>query len=453
MGIKAGLQFLGKAVANYADDAARLAAQSGDDVANYAKACGKRSILETKPSIFHGINPTISYPPSGKVYELPRFCTQEMQQARKLNQIALRQIKHPVNPNFPKATAEDLRRLTSETVEDSFSRVQWTNPKDGKVYHLLKQGETADGKVIVRILGEDGSFIKEASVVPKKIGIIDSLGCLKNNSEISLSDALYLEHGDFVTTFAKRNNPFATYILKNNSSLRGRFTDWSLNSCADEIVGEKLDYLSISLGSECKTDKVASLTKNVTHFDETLAKKSKDTRVLVAAGNGGKNSTALELRGQIEGVGSLSTKGKISESSASRSSRLTQHYELGEYSTKGVYNPDGQLIGLNFTGLPGCDVKIKYRELKDLEIQKIKKLKSELETLAKKKKELKSLSDEWKQCIADEVTVERELKKLAEGTIYEKIPARIFSEQSGTSFSTPVRAAKLALNDMMEGIL
>ena len=40
-----------------------------------------------------------------------------------------------------------------------------------------------------------------------------------------------------------------------------------------------------------------------------------------------------------------------------------------------------------------------------------------------------------------------------EGTIYEELPSRIFSEQSGTSFSTPVRTAKLALNDMMEGIL
>ena len=129
MGLKAGLQLLhqtGKAVS-----------RNADDVVRYAKACGKRSILETKPSIFHGINPTLTYEATGKTFALPRFISQEMQQARKLNQIAIRQIKQPINSSFPKATIEDLRRLTSETIEDSFSRVQWTNPKDGKVYHLL----------------------------------------------------------------------------------------------------------------------------------------------------------------------------------------------------------------------------------------------------------------------------------------------------------------------------
>ena len=134
---------------------------SADDVARYAKACGKRSILETKPSIFHGINPTISYPSSGKVYELPRFCTQEMQQARKLNQIAIKQAKQPISTTFSKATADDLRRLTSETFEDSFSRVRWTNPRDGKVYYLLKQSETGDGNILVRILDHEGAFINK----------------------------------------------------------------------------------------------------------------------------------------------------------------------------------------------------------------------------------------------------------------------------------------------------
>ncbi len=49
--------------------------------ASYVKACGKRSILETKPTVFHGINPTMTYAPSGKSFALPRFCTQEMKQA------------------------------------------------------------------------------------------------------------------------------------------------------------------------------------------------------------------------------------------------------------------------------------------------------------------------------------------------------------------------------------
>ena len=129
---------------------------AADDVAKYVKVCGKRFLPETKPSIFHGINPTISYAPSGKTFELPRFCTTEMQTARELNKIASRQIKSSgAVPKYTKAVAEDLRRLTSETIEDSYSRVRWVNPKDGKVYNLLKQGQTDDVKVIVRILDEE----------------------------------------------------------------------------------------------------------------------------------------------------------------------------------------------------------------------------------------------------------------------------------------------------------
>ena len=74
--------------------------------------------------------------------------------------------------------------------------------------------------------------------------------------------------------------------------------------------------------------------------------------------------------------------------------------------------------------MPGCDVKIKYRQLKDIEIQKIKKLKSELETLAKKKKELKSLSDEWKQCLDDEI----DALYVDDIIIYERINKRFYAK-------------------------
>ena len=110
------------------------------------KTGSSRSLLSKPTSIFHGINPTLTYPPTNKTFALPRFCTAEMKQAREMNKIASRQIKSPITSNFSKATAEDLRRLTSTSIEDSYSRVQWTNPKDGKIYNLLKQGETEDGK-------------------------------------------------------------------------------------------------------------------------------------------------------------------------------------------------------------------------------------------------------------------------------------------------------------------
>lgn len=91
-----------------------------------------------------------------------------------MNKIASRQIKSPITSNFSKATAEDLRRLTSTSIEDSYSRVQWTNPKDGKIYNLLKQGETEDGKILVRILDQDGAFVKETTIMPKEIAILDN---------------------------------------------------------------------------------------------------------------------------------------------------------------------------------------------------------------------------------------------------------------------------------------
>lgn len=422
MGLKAGLQILqqtGKAVANYADDAVKIATQSCDDIAKYAKACGKRSILETKPSIFHGINPTISYPPSGKVYELPRFCTQEMQQARRLNQIAIGQIKRPINPNFPKASAEDLRRLTSNAIEDSYSRIQWINPRDGKIYNLLKQGETADGKNIIRILDQDGALVKEVAIKPKEIGIIDNFGFMPKGElypeVIASAMSAPISHGTIVRTFAQRNNPFANYT----------YIDIGAAVCSDdairvseaikssELLKKTYDFFSISMGREYNIENARTLSEQIEIlkqkcpimdvFERFITTLSKDTRVLVAAGNGGKNRVTGLYQGRIEHVGALSPQGTISKFSASRNSYFTQHYELGEYSKKLVYNSEGQAIGVNITGVPGSDFRIKLPK-----------------------------------------------GKTPSDVYLWDLPLKAYS---GTSLSTPVRAAKLALNDMMEGIL
>ncbi len=48
--------------------AGKTFATSADDVARYVKACGKRSILETKPSIFQEVNPTLTYETTGKTF-------------------------------------------------------------------------------------------------------------------------------------------------------------------------------------------------------------------------------------------------------------------------------------------------------------------------------------------------------------------------------------------------
>lgn len=125
--------------------------------------------------------------------ELPRFSSPEMIMARNLNKIALRDIKVPKIYTFPKATPQDLKRLTSNTVKDSYSRVTWTNPKNGKVYHILKESELSDGNISVRILNEDGSFLKNASIKPKKIIIIDDF-------EQNQKSIYGISHGEIVTT-------------------------------------------------------------------------------------------------------------------------------------------------------------------------------------------------------------------------------------------------------------
>ena len=478
MGLKAGLQILqqtGKAIANYADDAARLAAQSGDDVANYAKACGKRSILETKPSIFHGINPTISYPPSGKVYELPRFCTQEMQQARKLNQIAIRQIKQPINTSFPKATADDLRRLTSETVEDSFSRVQWTNPKDGKVYNLLKQGETADGKSLIRILDSEGGFVKEVTLKPKRIVMIDA------NTECCPFKLEDISHGDVVYKFLRRNNPFAKINIVNvtgpkkvylgyfpvgeENGIDGKLLAQELKGLTARIKkGELIDYITVSIGCENKANIALQLLPDdkeaLDALKELSAVSKGKTRILFSAGNDGSSMLNSYLTAEtVEGVGALGSTGKLTGFSASRNSRYTQHYEQGIFKIKETE------CGLNITGLPGTDLPNPYnKSIQELEREWLE-MKWEQSDLRNKENRAIELYNSLYPDGRHIDLVERILSNIRKKQValeenshnlnkyIRSVKGYLDREVSGTSFSTPVRTAKLALNDMMEGIL
>ena len=81
--------------------------------------------------------------------ELPRFSSPEMVMARTLNKIAIKGTRAPKTFTFSKATPQDLKRLTSNTIADSYSRVTWTNPKDGKIYHILKESELTNGNIAV----------------------------------------------------------------------------------------------------------------------------------------------------------------------------------------------------------------------------------------------------------------------------------------------------------------
>ena len=112
--------------------------------------------------------------------------------ARTLNKIAIHSVKSPKKFTYPKASHEDLKRLTSTTLEASYQRAVWTNPKDGKIYHLLKEKELDNGNIAIKILNEDGSFNKNAEITPKKILILDNF---------DTKDKYGLSHGELVSTF------------------------------------------------------------------------------------------------------------------------------------------------------------------------------------------------------------------------------------------------------------
>jgi len=416
------------------------------NVATFFYKSGK-SLLYKQPSIFHGINPTLTYPPTGKTFALHRFCTGEMKQARQMNKIAIRQIKTPVTSNFSKATAEDLRRLTSSAIEDSYSRVQWTNPKDCKVYNLLKQGETKDGKVLVRILDQDGAFIKETIIKPKDIAIIDNsygaafelpFGIDNVNLPIELNE---LSHAKAVEIFAKRSNPFARYTIFETGRQSGSSrinNDKLINHLKNLQQGKKYDYVNCSIGSE---------TFDVTETCEPIYKKIctevdklnslRGSRVLFASGNSDGGifhrkavNRYLLNSNTAEGVGSLNKAGIISDFSSSKNSKFCQHYEQGEFLITQTSN------GINITGQPGTEIV--FREKNPFVGMKLRDILKACDKNPELNKYIQKLGFKNGGESMDEIASLNFPKGM---------------QLDGTSFATPIRTAKLALNDMMKDIL
>ena len=295
-----------------------------------------------------------------------------MKQAREMNKIASRQIKSPITSNFSKATAEDLRRLTSTSIEDSYSRVQWTNPKDGKIYNLLKQGETEDGKILVRILDQDGAFVKETTIMPKEIAILDNnygsafelpefldmTGLKKKNLPTELGE---LSHAKAVEIFAKRSNPFARYTIFETGCYSGSSridNDKVISHLKNLQQGKKYDYINCSMGSETFdiTETCEPIYKKVCEEVDKLTS-LRGSRVLFASGNSDGGifrrkavNRYLLNSNTAEGVGSLDKQGVISKFSSSKNSKFCQHYEQGEFLITQTSN------GINITGQSGTDI-------------------------------------------------------------------------------------------------
>lgn len=541
--------------------------------AKYTKACGKNSILQTKSPVFHGSNQLLTNPKNGKTFALPRFISEEMNEARKMNKIATKQLKNPVSFEFPNANAKDLERLTSTSSKAADSRAIFTNPKDGAVYHLLEEGRTENGLVNIRILDSQGGFIKNATIKPKKIIIIDDFSSPAHQKIGETSSMLeYKTHGDIVSILTKRANPFADIELidmydKNNAkaiqNFYAKFAD--LQKRIDK--GEKIDFVSLSLGQpiskkdigeickdigitpmDIKNPKVSFIHPNIKNYEASLfATKNKNTtRVIQGAGNYGKDGVSIwTAYPNIEGVGALNpTNAKIANFSSGRNSFYTQHYE------QGIFPYQSMKEGLSLTGGRSVDIPLKENvkalakqyvgqtpiittaeENKTLFIlkksaqskylEKTQKLRPQLSTPAEKSKlnqlnremeiaknnrdkekfmalrkeamEISSAIDkrvqtQMKDFNCEEAETYKKLvqqmkqenkvqgtgfareyaipsedpftntKEIAfelnkDGKLELQTPRTDLSSLSGTSFATPVRTAKLALNDMMRGIV
>lgn len=349
------------------------------------------------------------------------------QTARKLNKQAMQELQaDKLEYSFPKATAKDLKRLTSNTLEDSYKRVRWVNPKDGKVYFILEEGRSKKG-VDVRILSSEGEFVKNAQLKPKTVVVFDqfkNLGGLRNM--LKLKFAKSISHGEIVETYLRRTNPFVNIehldhkknifeLFRYRGELPQKLASKRFKDLDKQIRnGHKVDYLSITesavadIGETSKKQgfiQNAVLQQNV--FNGTLANMKKflssinkqGTRIFATASNEAeapkqKVNVMLAIDG-VEGVGALvkNKKGvQVASDSASRNSVFTQHYEKRNFQGR-LVKENGKILGINITGQPGVDLP--YNE--------------------KNKSVLRPLG--------------------------------------GTSFSTPIRVAKVALNDMLEGVL
>lgn len=399
--------------------------------------------------------------------QLPRFSSPEMVMARTLNKVAIKGAKAPKVFTYPKATPQDLKRLTSNTLKDSYSRVTWTNPKDGKIYHILKESELPDGNIAIRILNEDGSFLKNASIKPEKIIVIDDF----EQNKMSIYG---ISHGEIVTTFLRRNNPFAQIETINTGladTMNPEFFEPFKQILQRIKSGEKIDYISCSKGAICySTGK--DMRGKVPQFQPITDVAVSGTRVLFASGNSIDNPTGtanqvLLLADKIEGVGSLSPQThKLSNFSSSRNSFFTQHYEVGEHYIRPTE------YGANITGLPGTDIVInnpKYKQevenniligkTKERVDKLLEKIKAEIKEVQQKRVGLmRGRIDFNELCKLEQRgnTLEQrriKLVRLMGTTPLENGKYEATEKFFGTSFSTPIRTAKLALTDMLQDVI
>lgn len=323
----------------------------------------------------------------------------EFNEARIMNKFVLNNTDKECDNTFRNACYTDYLRLTNSNYKLGFSRVKWINPKDGKVYHILKEGDLVAGKQPVRILDNTGKFIKNAEIQSKTIVVFEL------ESDMRFSELNNLKHSDLTSLFIKRYNPFANIkvcTFKNKNDLHEKLS---------KSIDSNVAAISCAFAATCPVKpkgKLQQLYYRLTkkHFrtphdelykllgdlldqkEKKLSDIPENIRIFMASGNSGKHSYNKYLAlDRVEGVGSIEQNNKISEFSSSRNAFFTQHYEHGNYQL--IQVPEGFIIAeTDYTDIPHSSDK--YRSTKNV---------------------------------------------------------------CGTSYAVSVRAAKVVLNQMMEGIL
>ncbi|HIQ89538.1 TPA: hypothetical protein IAA68_06920 [Candidatus Galligastranaerophilus faecipullorum] len=436
------------------------------------------------------------------------FSTTEGQYALKTNVFALHEIKRQGREQFPDAAAEDLKILNDTSYSAPSKRVKWFNPRDCKVYYLLKETAEKDGKIGIRILDEKGKFIKRADIKPKTVVIIDKFKeyprYFKDGNFI-LYQVPFIPHGQMVARYAYVNNPFARYILADI----GEEENGDKNLChpmteiaqkykdADEINFSWANLLPVEFYEDFRGKNVEEFEKIANNIikefggDEEIYSMFFDmnetaqmlkcieelsnsgVKVFVSSGNEGRdNFNIILLAKGAQGVGSLNGKGKASSFMSSRQYPLTRHYERGEYEIKET--PDG----INYTG--GCHTDYvcdisKIFKLSNSNAEKHILSSGEFRELLNLKKNKSQEFYKKFALYADEDRIisggeacklfNDENTKNYDGiyvTLGEWIPYKVdkkgklqpyFVSTCGTSYSAPIRAARFALNMSMQDII
>jgi len=165
------------------------------------------------------------------------------------------------------------------------------------------------------------------------------------------------------------------------------------------------------------------------------------------------------VKSKTEGVGSLDKNGKISSFSATRYYGGATHYERGEFTTRKRKN------GVNITGTSGVDFPIKDDLLDLIKTGKYKRMIASLEE-ALIMKLTDNLTEEYlnsrvfKAKDYADITKNRKYAEekyksayVYQGQLFNDKGIIVDREFNGTSFSTPIRVAKLALHDSLKDIL